>query len=69
MSAVREGHPFPGPSVIGVERVAGLVGNRHDAQQVDRTVGAGDDESPLLEADVRFGRFKRLGGDPLALSR
>ena len=22
---------------------------------------------PLLEADVRFGRFKRLGGDPLAL--
>ena len=36
-------------------------------EQVDRAVGAGDDESPLLEADVRFGRFKRLGGDPLAL--
>jgi hypothetical protein len=67
MSAVREGHPFASPSVISVERIFGLTGNRRYPEQIDRTVGARHDKATVLEADIGLGRLKRLGSDALAL--
>src|SRR5262249_48012555 len=50
--------------VRGGGGMGGGGGNAGEGEEVDGGVGAGDDEPPVLEAQIRLGGFERFGGDP-----